>query len=486
MGPHRPEKQNGFANPPARTHFGRRMKVPITAWLAALTAPLLLAATPQLLPPVIQPDGVALEWNADAGAAFTVQTRDTFQGGLWVDAPALDPWPITTPRWLDPRPVAGPRFYRVLAVEPAQRGRILASSELNRYSVLQLNLIFTFGGVPVTALHEVVVYKLVYETLNPWGGRTQASGVVAIPQTTGRRWALASYQHGTLAKKTEAPSANALGETVIGLAFAGTGYIGVLPDYLGLGDSPGVPTYHHARSEGTAGVDLLRAARTFCAGKGVELNGQLFLAGYSHGGHATMALLRELETYHAAEFTVTAAAPMAGAYDLSGVTAEDFLSSRPKPNPYYSALMLAGFQEVYRFVPTLADLLAPPYDQKLPSMLTGQHTGSQINAAMPADPRQVLKPEFLAALAADPDHPLRHALRDNDLYRWTPRSPLRLYHCAGDQDVMPANSQVALHAFQAAGATQVQFFDLNPAAGHGDCAQPSLLAAKTWFDSLRQ
>lgn len=188
-----------------------------------------------------------------------------------------------------------------------------------------------------------------------------------------------------------------------------------------------------------------------------------------------MALLRELETFHADEFPVTAAAPMAGAYDLSGATAGDFLSGRLPPNPYYSALMLAGFQEVYRLAPSLADLLAAPYNVKLRPLLTGQHTGGQINAAMPRDPRQVLRPEYLAALQADPDHPLRHALRDNDLFRWTPKSPLRRrrLHCAGDLDVLPANSQVALQAFHAGGATQVEFFDLDPTADHGDCAQPA-------------
>jgi hypothetical protein len=35
-----------------------------------------------------------------------------------------------------------------------------------------------------------------------------------------------------------------------------------------------------------------------------------------------VALCRELETYHAGEFAITACAPMAGAYDMSGVTAD--------------------------------------------------------------------------------------------------------------------------------------------------------------------
>lgn len=234
-------------------------------------------------------------------------------------------------------------------------------------------------------------------------------------------------------------------------------------------------------------MDALRAARVLCASNNIALNGQLFLAGYSQGGHATMALHRELEWYHTNEFTITAsAAPAAGAYDLSGVTATDFLSGRPQPNPYYFAYLLAAYQSVYQLAPTFGDLLKPPYNSTLPLLLAGNSTSSQINAAMPANPVDILKPELLTEFQTNFNHILRVALRDNDLYAWTPQRPMRMYHCAGDADVFIANSQVAYTNFQSRGATQVQFIDPQPTAGHGDCATPSLLAAKAWFDSLKQ
>jgi len=62
---------------------------------------------------------------------------------------------------------------------------------------------------------------------------------------------------------------------------------------------------------------------------------------------------------------------------------------------------------------------------------------------------------------------------------------MRLYHCAADRDVIIANSEVALAAFQSLGATQVQLFDPVPNTNHLGCSQPSLLGAKAWFDSLR-
>ena len=58
---------------------------------------------------------------------------------------------------------------------------------------------------------------------------------------------------------------------------------------MGLGSSPGFHPYLHARSEATASVDMLRAGRNYCASNNIGLNGQVFLAGYSQGGHTEMA-----------------------------------------------------------------------------------------------------------------------------------------------------------------------------------------------------
>jgi hypothetical protein len=418
--------------------------------------------------------------------AYTVQYRDTLGEAIWLNAPHLAPWPVTEPFWTEPRTnPAAARFYRVLSVERPHRGEVIASELIETMSAADVSLLMSLAGIPLTAQYGAGVFKLNYETMDPRGGRALASGLFVLPLGASGALPLLSYQHGTLVLTNEAPSADLFGEAFVGIALAGSGYVAVLPDYLGLGDSPPLHPFVHARSEASASVDLLRAARTLCASNGVALSGKLFLCGYSQGGHATMALHREIETYHAGEFTLTASAPMAGPYDLSTTTLNDFLSSRPKPNPYYLTYLVAAYQEVYHFAPTFADLLAPPYATTLPPLLHGNATGTELNAAMPADPRQIIKPELLAAIRNRPDHPFRVALRDNDLYQWRPVAPMRLYHCGGDQDVLIANSQVALNAMRTLGATNVTLHIPSPTLSHGACAQPSLLAAKVWFDSLK-
>lgn len=453
----------------------------------AWTAPHVLHGQVRMEPPVRSSQGLVLQWSPAApGFAYTVQTRSRLSGGLWLSPSTPQLWPVTTTTWTDVAPSDSAAFYRVLIVPSVQRGLLLTAEFRTNYSRLQIAVLLALAGVDLPPVYDVQVHKLAYATIGPWGEPASASAALVIP-VGNRSWPMLSYQHGTILRTNDAPSAlNPAGELGIGLAFGSQGYVVVLPDYLGLGDSPGLHPYHHARSEATACLDALRAARTVCQQRNVALNGQIFLAGYSQGGHATMALHREIEWFHTNEFDLTASAPMAGAYDLSGVTTEDFLTGRPQPNPYYFAYLLAAYQQVYQLTNRLADLLAPPYDTLLPPLFHGHVSGSTINSLMPSNPLLILKPEILEAFRREPDHPLRLALRENDVHRWRPVRPMRLYHCSGDADVVFANAQAALTSFHQQGATHVQLIEPLPGGTHATCVYPALLQALQWFDSFRR
>ena len=72
---------------------------------------------------------------------------------------------------------------------------------------------------------------------------------------------IAVYNHGTTLRKNDVPS-NDTQETFIGKIFAAGGYFVCMPDYLGMGDSPGLHPYVHGES-GKASIDMIRAAREF-------------------------------------------------------------------------------------------------------------------------------------------------------------------------------------------------------------------------------
>lgn len=467
------------------------MKTPVFPSLALLcgaTAFEAFCAVPAQVTNVApEPAGLNLRWTGAGQDQFVLQYQDTLADGIWRVPPEYGPVPSEQHEWTDPGISNRSRFYRVASVQPVDRGRVVSVSPPTAYNTSTLKLLFTLAGVPIEPQYSVRLYRVTYETAGPNGGRMNASGAFCVPDIPGSpALPIVSYQHGTITQTNKAPSSlDVSTEAAVGVAFATSGYAAVVPDYLGLGESTGLHPYHHARSEATACVDMLRAARDFSATNDIALTNRVFLCGYSQGGHATMALLRELEWFHTNEFTVVACAPMAGAYDLSGVTVADFLSNRPKPNPYYFVYLLAAYQQAYELAPSLSDLLAPPYNTTLPPLLGGNATGSQINGAMPANPLLILKPEYLAEFQANPRHPLRLALEHNDVYRWHPRAPLRFYHCDGDQDVVVTNTQTAVAYLHSIGRTDVTWENTIPAASHGDCSQPSMLRAKLWFDTLK-
>jgi hypothetical protein len=206
-------------------------------------------------------NGMALSWtNSVAGQAYTLQSRDGFTNRLWLTLDAPKPWPTLQTQWNATLSPAQPmRLYRVIAVQPAMRGKLLSSSLMRTYSTNELS--FYLSAYGLTAQYAVGWYKVIYETIDPLGGRTTASGGLFLPQQTGKDWPLLSFSHGTTTLTNSVASNNGSGDYWAGLVFACNGYATVLPDYLGMGASPGFHPYLHARSEATAGVDMLRAAR---------------------------------------------------------------------------------------------------------------------------------------------------------------------------------------------------------------------------------
>ena len=438
-------------------------------------------------------NGLALSWSGESSnTAYTVQFRSSLTSGEWQNASMRYRWPWPFTNWSDaPLTLLAPRFYRVMTetLPPPDRGRLLTNSSLGQLSTNQARSILLFAGMSfVNPKFPVSKLKFSYETVDPFGLPIRASGLLVVPQGAPGPLPLVSIQHGSIALRSDAPSqSSTIFEYKAGLAFATLGYVAVVPDYLGFGDSPGYQSYIHAQSMATCVVDALRAARTLCASNQITLNGQLFLFGYSQGGQATMATHRELETFHTNEFSVTGSAPSAGAYDVGGVTVEAILANPSYDNPWYFPIVLASFLPIYNLAGTLEGLLAEPYRRTLPRLLDGAHSSGELNDAMPRDPFQILRPDFQADFRTNANNPLRLAFRDNHLHDWTPQTPMKMLQCSGDQDVIFANAQVAYQSFINRGACCVELVDPGApqALDHGGCVIPSFRGALTWFETLK-
>jgi pimeloyl-ACP methyl ester carboxylesterase len=452
------------------------------------------AQTPIKLTSIVSTtNGVRLAWtDPGPGQAYTVQVRESLTSGDWSNATTRYRWPWPFTHWGDvPVNLPAARYYRVLA-QPAtvpDRGKLLTSSLKGQFTVSQQNAAFAAWGIAhfATAKFGITSRAFTYESIDPYGLPIIASALLLLPTGTNGPLPLVSEHHDTILLKSDAPSQPGRGD-IWASVFASYGYAVVVPDYLGLGSSPGYQALTHAGSEATCVVDALRAARSLCASNNVTLNGQLFLSGFSQGGHVTMAAHRELEAFHTNEFTVTASAPCAGPYDLGGVTIEGILASPIYPGSPFFALIVASYLPIYQLGDTLEELLAEPYRTTLPPLLDGAHNLLQLAAAMPADPIAILRPDFQAHFRTNVNNPLRQAMLDNNTHSWTPEAPVKMFHCQGDDIVIFANAEVAYQSFTNRGACCVTLVDPGAPAqlNHEDCFIPSLREVLAWFETLRQ
>jgi hypothetical protein len=297
--------------------------------------------------------------------------------------------------------------------------------------------------------------------------------------------ALTSYQHGTIAKKADAPSFQS-SEGMLGVMYASAGYVAVMADYIGLGTGEGLHLYVHADSEANACLDMMRAAVQLQDDLGFELNDQVFLWGYSQGGHATMALQRKIELEASEEFTITASAPMSGPYDISGIQAGVLTSDVPYPTPGYLPYVVLSYQEAYGNIYTsLDEVFLEPYATQLPNWFNGNTSMSFINSQCPDVPSNMLQPAFIEAYETNPEHPMRLALQDNDLLDWAPAVPTQLLYCIGDDQVNYQNSLVAEQAYLDLGSTSVTAIDLGN-YDHSFCAPFAMITGYNWFETLRE
>jgi predicted esterase len=384
----------------------------------------------------------------------------------------------------------------------------------------------------------VDVHQLRYNTVDPAGAATTASGALMIPTGSdatcqGAR-PIVVYAHGTAAEKSyniaDLSNADNAEGLLIAAAFAAHGDIVIAPNYAGY-DSSALPyhPYLHADQQAKDTVDALNAARSALPtsfAPTITDGGQLFITGYSQGGHVAVATHRLLQQNGA---TVTASAPMSGPYALAAFGDAVFQGQVIGSAPLLVGWLMTTYQRIYGNLyaaPTDAfearyatgiDALLPTTGARSQLYDQGLLPREQLFSSTPPDPAYAaytpattpadLAPVFARGFgpeslitnsyrlnylqdslahpdggfptitdglpAAAPANALRLAFKANDLRNWLPTAPVLL--CAGNDDptVLYMNTDLMQHYWTASGVTasvRVLDVDSNPSLDDPDAA----------------
>ncbi|MCX7176407.1 MAG: esterase [Proteobacteria bacterium] len=347
---------------------------------------------------------------------------------------------------------------------------------------------------------DVKVVALNYNTIGVSGEKTNASGVLLVP--TGSCTAAAgllAYAKGTDVQKPRTLANPTDGETFMLTAiYAAQGYAVVATDYLGYAKS--AYTYHpylHADSEASSVIDSIRAARNAAKTVGASLSGKVMLAGYSQGGHSSMATHRAIERDNAKEINVVAGAHLAGPYNLSASMKSTAVIAGYQ---FFVPFIVTSWQKVYGTIYSdVKTVFKTPYSDYIESLLpsptlnyTTLVTSGKVPGAAGETPTQARDAMFQAAFIADiqtnDKSPLYLAAKKNDLLGWNPKSKVMLCGGAGDPTVPPALHLIPMKAdFDSRKLTNVTTVDVDPMVqavfGTGGKAptDPSLPAFATYY-----
>lgn len=344
--------------------------------------------------------------------------------------------------------------------------------------------------------NAVDLYRITYETPDIHGALDTASGLVVIPlRTTPYAFPLLCYQHGTVDGPNDVPS-HLSGGAELAIVFGGMGYVTAAPDYLGLGEARGFHPYVHAKSEASAAIDMLFAVRQMAEeSDDIFLNDQLFISGYSQGGHAAAAVHKEIEAFYSDDFTVTASAPMSGPYNISETMTPFIINESVYYYPGYVAYTMLSYNLASNLGYEIPDLFKAPYVPAITQFYNGEISLSSLQSSLisllttnqgASIPKFMVQDSILDQIITQPDHVLNLALRENDVFDWTPQAPTRLFYCTADDQVLYLNSVVADSVMNANGALDVMAVDVNPTADHGGCVSPAMIQTLLFFAAYQE
>jgi pimeloyl-ACP methyl ester carboxylesterase len=365
--------------------------------------------------------------------------------------------------------------------DPHTRGSIVRVEHLFGLPAFALRLIIWYMGspkpIPVTS--GIDLYRIAYWSES--GGRpVLVSGLLTMPAAGPLRGTVI-WMHGTQMERGSSQSSPAWGESVpVSGVFAGGGYALVAPDLVGLGASKDIQAYFCNASTVSVTRDFLRAAQRVTADLGRTWNSDLYLVGFSQGGHSVAVLQRAFEADPNSPWHVKASAGIAGPYDIGGITIPFALKGESTGDSQYLSMFTLSYASFYHL--SLGSALKPKYAAIVPRLFDGNHTREDVDKDLPADPRLLFNSGFLSALEARGDNWLLRMADRNEAFRWRPRAPFRAYYGENDVDVPPAEAKHFVKVATSMGG-HVLAVDVGP-YDHDASVVQAVPRVRDWFDEI--
>ncbi len=369
-------------------------------------------------------------------------------------------------------------------ITPHEHGDYISSTLLGTYTPDDILVMINPGNqkFPLDLKYNVEAFSVTYYTTDAYDNLKLASGAIFVPTGISNLPVL-SIQHGTECLRDKVASVNPTCSTegISSLIGASMGYFTITCDYIGFGISDEPHPYMHAASIVPSVIDFIRASKSFAKEEQIDLDGQVFLTGYSEGGYISLATQKEIEENHSEEFILAGVAPMAGPYDFSTMIMDVF-ASNDYPLSAYFAYSFKSYDEIYGW-DRMDYFFKEPYNQTIPDLFNGTKSWDQVINQLPASIDEIFREEFVLDYLLGYEPEVALAVQENTLLDWKPASPIHFIHGDADQLVPLYHALNAIDSFNSNGATHVSLTTI-PGGTHATAGPEALITALHWIDSM--
>jgi pimeloyl-ACP methyl ester carboxylesterase len=334
---------------------------------------------------------------------------------------------------------------------------------------------------------DINVYSVVYKTTVD-GKQIEASGLVCVPVAPGN-YPVLSFQNGTNTVNAYAPSQFPIDYSYQMVEIiASMGYIVVIADYPGFGESSQIPHPYLVKEPTVQSlVDLLYTVKELAISElpGITVKNEYYLLGYSQGGWATLALHKALEIDYSNDFNLKGSVCGAGPYNIT-LLMQGMLEATNYPMPVYLGYIVNAYSYYKQFTNHVSEIFNEPYASRLNTLYTGSLTFDQINSQLTTSVKDLLNPDFLSGFTSSSKYStVRDALINNSISAWHSYKPLLLIHGGSDTSVNPVTTENMYNAMIQAGTSgDICTKIILPGLDHGEGVVPGMIKGIIFLTDL--
>jgi dienelactone hydrolase len=380
-------------------------------------------------------------------------------------------------------------------LSPYEVGELLSYEEdvANRYDAATMDSFAAMAGPNIPpARYGSQVFMVRYTTQDK-GKLVEATGMVAVPWNDGgsqKTFPTILYLHGTCGWADACAPSLIKGPTLLIVVqlISAQGFVVVAPDYIGMDAAALPPADRHAYMaiEQTAigSLDMLPAARTLLEEEERTMalpEEDIYLVGYSQGGHAVFAVDR-VAPYYVPQVRIRAAVAGIPATDLTALAKSDLSSLHE--GTMFSLARLVAHHDWYEAAESLESIFTSPFADEWP--LTMETTCSGDVSLQASTVTDLVQADFLDMVMSDRWDELGTlgcSLQENSITR-SPVQRLRknpTYFVMGEaDDLVPPASQRADFETLCAQGHRLQHLEC-AGATHDDTALWAIPEVFTWL-----